>query len=453
MEDIQAVGPPVPIAAGTVYIAAYHTSSGYAATQNYFANALSNVPLAALSNSEQANGLYAYGTAGQFPGSSYLASNYWVFPVYCQVASCLQASSPGATATAQAQATQTAAAQAQATQTAQAQATGTAAAIGNAQATAIASNGLIYVFNANPVEFNPDITGNHPLAIVLPEPPNYQNIKPNLEDPNTFGSINYNTTIYGDCDANHKFACAQYAYLTFYSFFKDYVGTNPLTWDLLSSIYYGELGLWQQTPEAVQALTRNFFGPTNQGQAACKYPPNTPDAPPRLYTCTYDSIVDWLSQTYMIEQVATSTNITQVNLLDITIPDSNLIRRTENKGRGVNQEPEIFDQGMFAFDAWLVTNVTIANFTTWGTGQGPDVPSAWGNRPIIAGFANLYLPTSEQFSPIIVHQFNINGGIQATYGFGQNTQNLLNEVAPYCTYIALIITTEGRFDVQPCSNP
>jgi hypothetical protein len=118
MEDIQAVGPPVPIAAGTVYIAAYHTSSGYAATQNYFANALSNVPLAALSNSEQANGLYAYGTAGQFPGNSYLASNYWVFPVYCQVASCLQASSPGATATAQAQATGTAAAQtAQATQT------------------------------------------------------------------------------------------------------------------------------------------------------------------------------------------------------------------------------------------------------------------------------------------------------------------------------------------------
>jgi hypothetical protein len=211
-ERIQAVRPSVVVTANDVYIAAYHTTAGYSVTQGFFAdtaltNALSNVPLAALSNSEQANGLYTYGTAGQFPGSSHLASNYWVFPLYCQVASCLQASSPGATATAQAmgtataqtatalpptatpptppptatpnvQATQTAQAQAtqtatasptplpptatpptppptatpnvQATQTAQAQATGTAAAQATGTATAVPTNTLTVIVTNTP---------------------------------------------------------------------------------------------------------------------------------------------------------------------------------------------------------------------------------------------------------------------------------------------------------------
>ena len=76
---------PVAITANTVYVASYHTNSGYyAGDNNYFANTgVDNGPLHALSNSVAGgNGVYAYGANSTFPNASYQASNYWVDVVF-----------------------------------------------------------------------------------------------------------------------------------------------------------------------------------------------------------------------------------------------------------------------------------------------------------------------------------------------------------------------------------
>ena len=75
---------PIPVTAGTTYVASYFTSTGhYSFDQSYFANAVDNVPLHALSNSSSGgNGVYVYGTSSAFPNSTYNGSNYWVDVVY-----------------------------------------------------------------------------------------------------------------------------------------------------------------------------------------------------------------------------------------------------------------------------------------------------------------------------------------------------------------------------------
>ena len=77
------LSPAVPITAGTTYIAAYHTSSGYYAVNDlYFSTAVNNTPLRALADSEGGNGVYRYGPSGSFPNETYRASNYWVDAVF-----------------------------------------------------------------------------------------------------------------------------------------------------------------------------------------------------------------------------------------------------------------------------------------------------------------------------------------------------------------------------------
>lgn len=74
---------PVPITAGTTYIAAYHTTSGfYSTTRPYFTSAYVNSPLTALAHSAGGNGVYSYGSSSTFPTSSYQATNYWVDVIF-----------------------------------------------------------------------------------------------------------------------------------------------------------------------------------------------------------------------------------------------------------------------------------------------------------------------------------------------------------------------------------
>ena len=76
---------PVAISAGTVYVASYHTNVGrYADDQGYFATTgVDSGPIHALANNVSgANGVYAYGAAGTFPGNSFNSSNYWVDIVF-----------------------------------------------------------------------------------------------------------------------------------------------------------------------------------------------------------------------------------------------------------------------------------------------------------------------------------------------------------------------------------
>ena len=76
---------PVSIAANTVYVASYYTSSGhYSIDTNYFATSgVDNAPLHALANGVSgANGVYVYGSSSSFPSSGWNSSNYWVDVVF-----------------------------------------------------------------------------------------------------------------------------------------------------------------------------------------------------------------------------------------------------------------------------------------------------------------------------------------------------------------------------------
>ena len=78
----------VSIAANTTYVASYHTTGAYVATNNYFTSAVTNGPLTAPSTTTAGgNGVYSYGgtsTSGIFPSNTYGAANYWVDVVFTQ---------------------------------------------------------------------------------------------------------------------------------------------------------------------------------------------------------------------------------------------------------------------------------------------------------------------------------------------------------------------------------
>jgi hypothetical protein len=77
---------PVAIAANTIYVASYFTSSGnYAVNVSYFTAGVNNPPLHALPNSTPGgNGVYRYGSTSGFPVYTSQASNYWVDLVFSQ---------------------------------------------------------------------------------------------------------------------------------------------------------------------------------------------------------------------------------------------------------------------------------------------------------------------------------------------------------------------------------
>jgi len=71
---------PVGIAAGTTYIASYHTEVGFIDTQFAFGNSgVDNGPLHLLqSGVDGPNSVFKYGPGGVFPTDTYRDSNYWV---------------------------------------------------------------------------------------------------------------------------------------------------------------------------------------------------------------------------------------------------------------------------------------------------------------------------------------------------------------------------------------
>ncbi len=74
---------PVAVTANTLYVASYHTNTGYyAATGGFFNTQADGGPLhGPTTGSVGGNGVYAYG-ASQFPTQTWNASNYWVDVVY-----------------------------------------------------------------------------------------------------------------------------------------------------------------------------------------------------------------------------------------------------------------------------------------------------------------------------------------------------------------------------------
>jgi Domain of unknown function (DUF4082) len=72
---------PVPVTAGTVFVASYHTEAGgYSVDSGFFANSeISNGPLHILKDGDGGgNGVFRYGTDSAFPSSSFKSTNYWI---------------------------------------------------------------------------------------------------------------------------------------------------------------------------------------------------------------------------------------------------------------------------------------------------------------------------------------------------------------------------------------
>src|SRR5207249_51825 len=71
---------PVAITANTVYVASYHTTSGYySLTRSYFTSGYDNAPLHALADGVSGgDGVFTYGSTPAFPINTYQSANYWV---------------------------------------------------------------------------------------------------------------------------------------------------------------------------------------------------------------------------------------------------------------------------------------------------------------------------------------------------------------------------------------
>ncbi|HUH50097.1 MAG TPA: DUF4082 domain-containing protein, partial [Mycoplana sp.] len=69
----------VSIQANTTYVVSYSSNGNYSATSNFFNSGVDNNNLHALSSAlSGGNGVYAYGSAGLFPTSTYNNTNYYV---------------------------------------------------------------------------------------------------------------------------------------------------------------------------------------------------------------------------------------------------------------------------------------------------------------------------------------------------------------------------------------
>jgi hypothetical protein len=76
---------PVPITAGTTYVASYYAPNGrYALTGSFFTADVTNGPLTAPQSGgvSGGNGVYRYGDGSQVPTNTWNASNYWVDVVF-----------------------------------------------------------------------------------------------------------------------------------------------------------------------------------------------------------------------------------------------------------------------------------------------------------------------------------------------------------------------------------
>jgi VCBS repeat-containing protein len=81
-----ALATPVSITANTTYVASYHTTGAYVATDDFFTSAVTNGALTAPSSATAGgNGVYAYGgsaTTGLFPTNTFASANYFADVVF-----------------------------------------------------------------------------------------------------------------------------------------------------------------------------------------------------------------------------------------------------------------------------------------------------------------------------------------------------------------------------------
>ncbi len=249
------------------------------------------------------------------------------------------------------------------------------------------------------------------------------------------------TTLYGNCDQYNRINCVKYSYLIFFALFLEANEYPPTVWHLLSVNYYGELVNWKQLEAPVQALYRNFADSEIGG---CRFSNNA-------YQCGYENIIGWLSgmqhwfldsktaivtEDYILTKPLIITGITIANLRDILSKKPIIaieFRRLIPRG------------GVFDNDGHVFDTISL-NHVFWRSGVSIDHPSYWGNRVLTTGTAD-HASDPEQYLPIIVHVL-----ADGNYDLGEpGASNPPSAGAVIrCTYLAVITTSEGRFEPTAC---
>lgn len=269
--------------------------------------------------------------------------------------------------------------------------------------------------------------------------------------------IDWERNIYGDCrlgvEADWE-NCVRYAYATFYAFFEVYTGNPPTIWDWLSATFTGELATWRNSyEEPLEALARNFL---DLQTGACRY-----DVTDEGYLCTYEQYISWSTgiefwYRYIVNEEQQKVRVRLEKILGLEVAFiKEVLLRIPKPVDAVTMHKAIEVRGLYDYDGFIregtenITNGLPSNLTTWRSGQGPDVPSTWGNTVLETGTTH-WTPTSEHYVPLIVHIFPNNTG--ASISSPPNTTTTRDGQNVVCTYLAVVTTTEGRLqNLSSCS--
>jgi hypothetical protein len=305
----------------------------------------------------------------------------------------------------------------------------------------------------------------------------------NMTDANEFRSVDFSENYFGVCGgASTVVNCAQYTYAAFYALFEHYTGKAPTIWDILSAVYFNELGLYAydspRSNAAVQALARSFFfvGPRDGG--GCRYSSSA-----NQFDCSYVNMIEWLSATAWNQHTCNplvnptgctlSTNLTYTNLLR-TLGFNDTSEVSNTFGNAINSGSQfdtisfhngiVNNVGMFAYDAHV--QQISQNIATWRDGPGQDIPSKWGNRIITSGTQS-YPETTDPWRryPIIQHNYqsfvdNVTGRQRSPttldannkYGDDQGETGYPGTLDPICTTVTVIVDVDGGFAANELGN-
>jgi hypothetical protein len=274
-----------------------------------------------------------------------------------------------------------------------------------------------------------------------------------------------------DDDNPSRIACSSYAYMAFYQLYESITGQAPKVWDLLTLVYNLELNTFS-SPSATQsvqfgtgwslssgqlyqdiafeALARNFF---DFQSGACRY-----SAQSDTYNCNYQNVVTWLGTIHSVYNRAVPINnsaqvtikIVEILGFDTDSPDFETIfvDAAVFASTDTNYRSQILNVGMFKYE----TDVLLAidrQLVSWRTGQGGNLPSNWGNVTLTVA-ATAYapppsVPLSEIPMYVIIHQHSASS---PAYTYGTNIAPSSDIV---CTYVALVITSDGNVSTSACS--
>lgn len=303
--------------------------------------------------------------------------------------------------------------------------------------------------------FIPVVSMTADLAAPEPDEALFATYLANIIDASDGASIRLNAFL-GTCDRLHPEICVEYSYLVFFSIFADSKSvvspTNdnqrlPTIRDILAITFLDELSpyAYQQLNEiAYQALGRSFFDPESGG---CRYRTLEND-----FECSYSNIIAWLFTTQHWRDAVIMEDMDGDGQFEVRINLQRLVGVSRS-----NIARQSFNSGYLAWDRQPVDAI-FANLDQWRTGQGPTVPSRWGNSVIDAGFTTYaappgvigyYLTHSYRYSQRSFYTFNQNN----RYGDNRDTESGVPDgiiLTPICTLVSAITTSSISLPLGYC---